>query len=128
MKFVRKPHRSKLELQWISLRSARLHEIRPVFAELSAMRILFTAFAVATCCACVFFLFDAAWTNVLISSIVFVLSLMGLEVVRIRETMARPIDQVIREYLEQHPIGGVYAPDSTDSDEKLRGNVFKLKA
>jgi len=92
------------------------------------MRILFTAFAFATCSACVYFLVVAAWTNVLISSIVFVLSLMGLEVVRIRETMARPIDQVIREYLEQHPIGGVYAPDSTDSDTSDRENVFQLKA
>jgi hypothetical protein len=92
------------------------------------MRILFTTFAAATCCACIFFLFDGAWTNVLIASIVFVLSLMGLEVVRIRETMARPIDQVIRDYLEQHPIGGVYAPDSNECNEKDRESVLKLQA
>ena len=92
------------------------------------MRILFTTFAFGTCSACVYFLFDGAWTNVLISSIVFVLSLMGLEVVRIRETMARPIDQVIREYLQENPIGGVYAPESDDADEGSRENVFKLQA
>ncbi len=92
------------------------------------MRILFTTFAAGTCSACIYFLFDGLWTNVLISSIVFVLSLMGLEVVRIREIMARPIDQVIREYLEKHPIGGVYLPESGDSDEKDRESVLKLQA
>ena len=92
------------------------------------MRLLFTSFAIGTCSACVYFLIDAAWTNVLISSIVFVLSLMGLEVVRIRETMARPIDQVIREYLEQNPIGGVCAPESGDENADEHENVFKLQA
>lgn len=85
--------------------------------------------AFAACAACVALVAMAAWTNVLISSIVFVLSLMGLEVVRIREAMANPIERVLHEYLAQHPTAGVYAAESTvagRADETAR--VLRINA
>ena len=91
------------------------------------MRILFTTIAVATCAACIYCLFVSAWTNVLIASIVFVLSLMGLEVVRIRETMSRPIERVLQEYLAQNPVGGIYAAESDDGATD-RDKLFRLHA
>jgi hypothetical protein len=93
------------------------------------MRILFTVLAVGACLACVYFLFHAAWTKVLIGSIVFVLSLMGLEVVRIRESMSRPIERALQEYLAQHHVRGIYAAVSEDSAaSEARPNVFRMQA
>jgi hypothetical protein len=95
-------------------------------AKAATMRILFTMIAFAACAACVYFVFAALWTNVLIASIVFVLSLMGLEVVKIREAMSSPIERVVQEYLAQHPMSGVYAAESGDTDEQP--HVLRLHA
>ena len=88
------------------------------------MRILFSGITVATCAASVYFVFVAAWTNVLIAAIVFVLGLMGLEVVRIRESMSRPIEQVLQDYLAENPMSGIYTSDSEaaagETKRKLR--------